>query len=177
MCEPISIALGAAQAGLAIKGQSAAAKAQGIVQQRASKAEQERYLSQLNAERINQAQERVAAAKRVQAAASEGAKARATAIVAAGEAGVAGISVDALERDIQREQAEFRFGVQQQLEFNDVARNFAFQDARMSTTMNQLRINQPIDQPNYLGAVLGGVQTGLNTYDVTKDMTFKNPFK
>ena len=163
---PIAIAAGVAQTGLSIRSQQQAAKAQAEYQQAASKAEAQRARQQLSAMRVNQAQERIAAAKRIQAAARASQEARATAVVSAGEAGVAGISVDALENDIIREKAEFRFGVQQQLEFNDIARNFAFKDAQMSSTMNQIRINQPIAPVDYAGAALGGLSTGLSIYSV-----------
>lgn len=153
---------GLVQAGLSIKGQRDAAKAQATAQARASEAERQRFLQQMTASRIDQAQERIAAAKRIQAASKASRAALAKSVVSAGEAGVAGVSVDALEGDIQRETAEFVFGTEQQLEFNDIARNFAMEDAQMATTMNQIRINQPIQQPDFASAIFGGVRTGLN---------------
>ena len=153
---------GLVQAGLSIKGQRDAAKQQARVQAQASGAERQRFLQQMTASRIDQAQERIAAAKRIQEAQRASRAALSKSVVSAGEAGVSGVSVDALEGDIQRETAEFTFGTQQQLEFNDIARNFAMKDAKMATTMNQLRINQPIQQPDFASSIFGAVQTGLN---------------
>lgn len=158
----LPIFTGLLQAGLSIKGQRDAAKAQAAAQARASEAERQRFLQQMSAARIEQAQERIAAAKRIQAAAKASRAALSKSVVSAGEAGVAGISVDALEGDIQRETAEFVFGTEQQLEFNNIARNFALENAQMATTMNQIRINQPIQQPDFASSIFGGVQTGLN---------------
>ena len=59
--------------------------------------------------RVQQRQEQVAAAQRIQASAKRAREARATARVSAGEAGVAGLSVDALINDLTRQEAENRF--------------------------------------------------------------------
>lgn len=164
---PAAIALGVAQTALSIKGQRDAANAQAQAQGRASAAEQKRLQQEMSAMRISQAQERIAAAKRIQEASKASMEARATAVVSAGEAGIAGISVDALENDIMREKAEFIFGVKQQAEFNDVARHFSFENAQMASTMNQLRINKPIAAVDYAGAIMSGVQTGTNIQSLT----------
>lgn len=153
--------VGVAQAGLSIKSQRDMAKAQATVQQRASEQENKRLLSEMTARRLEQAQERIATAQRIQQAVKATEKAKATAVVSAGEAGVAGVSVDALENDIMREQAQFRFGVKQQLEFSDIGRHFALENAQISSTMNQIRINQPIAPVDYAGAILSGAQTAL----------------
>jgi multidrug efflux pump subunit AcrA (membrane-fusion protein) len=170
MCPPIIAAgLGIASMGVQVMGQNQMAKAQAKVQKNASIAERQRYLQEVSSMRVQQGQEQVAAAQRVNESARKAREARATARVSAGEAGVAGLSVDALINDLTKQEAEFNFATQQQLQMNDVGRSMQLENAGLSFTNNMLRINKPIEQPNYLGAALSGAQTGLSTYDVTKD--------
>jgi multidrug efflux pump subunit AcrA (membrane-fusion protein) len=158
-----------ASMGAQIQGQRQMAKTQAKVQANASAAERQRYLQEVSSMRVQQGQEQVAAAQRVNESARKAREARATARVSAGEAGVAGLSVDALINDLTKQEAEFNFATQQQLQMNDVGRSMQLENAGLSFTNNMLRINKPIEQPDYLGAALSGAQTGLSTYDVTKD--------
>ena len=171
MCNPIAIAigLGVAQGGMQIQGQRQQAKTQAKVQANASAAERQRYLQEVSSMRVQQGQEEVAAAQRVNASARKAREARATARVSAGEAGVAGLSVDALINDLTKQEAEYNFATQQQLQMNDVGRSMQLENAGLGFTNNMLRINKPIEGPDYLGAAISGAQTGLSTYDVTKD--------
>jgi len=170
MCEIVTaVALGLASAGAQVHGQRQQAKTQAKVQKNASAAERERYLREVSSMRVQQGQEEVAAAQRIQESTRKAREARATARVSAGEAGVAGLSVDALINDLTREEANYNFATQQQLQMNDVGRSMQLDNAGLSFTNNMLRINKPIEQPDYLGAAISGAQTGLSTYDVTKD--------
>ena len=166
----IAIGLGmAAQAGACrstVNGSKP--RAQAKVQSNASAAEKQRYLAEVSSMRVQQGQEQVAAAQRIQASSKKAREARATARVSAGEAGVAGLSVDALINDLTRKEAENRFANNQQLATNDVNRQMQLNDAGLGFTNNLLRINKPIEQPDYLGAALGGTQTGLSTYSTLK---------
>ena len=166
----ISTTMGVASAGAQMYGQRQQAKTQAKVQKNASAAERERYLREVSSMRVQQGQEEVAAAQRVNESARKAREARATARVSAGEAGVAGLSVDALINDLTREEANYNFATQQQLQMNDVGRSMELDNAGLSFTNNMLRINRPIEQPNYLGSALSGAQTGLSTYSVTKDL-------
>lgn len=152
-----------------ITGQRQMAKAQARSQANASVAERQRYLQEVSSMRVQQGQEEVAAAQRVNESARKAREARATARVSAGEAGVAGLSVDALINDLTREEAEFNFATQQQLQMNDVGRSMQLENAGLGFTNNMLRINKPIEGPDYLGTAISGAQTGLSTYSVTKD--------
>jgi len=165
----ISTTMGVASAGAQMYGQRQQAKTQAKVQKNASAAERERYLREVSSMRVQQGQEEVAAAQRVNESARKAREARATARVSAGEAGVAGLSVDALINDLTREEANYNFATQQQLQMSDVNRTLQLGDAGLGFTNNMLRINKPIEQPDYLGAAISGAQTGLSTYDVTKD--------
>tara|TARA_B110000305_G_scaffold237531_1_gene301054 strand:+ start:522 stop:1037 length:516 start_codon:yes stop_codon:yes gene_type:complete len=171
MCEPITLAalaLGAASSYSQVQGQKQQAKTQAKVQANASAAERQRYLQEVSSMRVQQGQEQVAAAQRISASARKAREARATARVSAGEAGVAGISVDALINDLTKQEAEFNFATQQQLQMNDVGREMQLKDAGLGFTNNTLRINKPIEQPDYLGAALSGAQTGMSTYSTLK---------
>jgi hypothetical protein len=168
MCEPISIGLAVASMAASIHGQKQQAKTQAKVQKNASAGERERYLREVSSMRTQQGQEQVAAAQRIQASTKKAREARSTARVSAGEAGVAGLSVDALINDLTREEADYRFANTQQLQMNDVNRTLQLQDAGLGFTNNLLRINKPIEQPDYLGTALSGAQTGLSTYSALK---------
>lgn len=174
MCEVITgmtllskaaLAIGTAQAGLSIAGQRQQAKTQEKVQRNASIAEKQRYLQEVSASRLKERQEKIAAAQRIQQSSIKAMKARSTARVSAGESGVAGLSVDALINDMTRKEAEFNFSVQQQMQFQNMSRDMGLADSANRSRMNLLSINKPIQQPNYLGAILEGAQTGLGAYD------------
>ena len=160
--------MGVATAGSQIIGQRQQAEAQAQAQANASAAERQRYLQEVSSMRIQQGQEEVAAAQKVNESARKAREARSTARVSAGEAGVAGLSVDALINDLTREEAEYSFATQQQLQMNDVGRDMQLQNAGLGFTNNMLRINRPIEQPDYLGAALSGAQTGMSTYSTLK---------
>ena len=171
MCEPVTLtalALGAASAGTQVMGQRQQAKTQAKVQKNASAAERQRYLQEVSSMRIQQGQEQVAAAQRIQESTRKAREARSTARVSAGEAGVAGLSVDALINDLTREEASYNFATQQQTQMNDVNRTMQLDQAGLGFTNNMLRINRPIEQPDYLGAALSGAQTGMSTYSTLK---------
>ena len=168
----MAIALGVAQGGMSYMGQKQSAKAQAKVQRNATIAEQQRQLQEMSSMRLAQRQEEVAAAQRISQSAKKAREARATARVSAGEAGVAGISVDALINDLTREQAEYDFSVQQQLEFSRTNTALGLQDSQMRSRMNLLSINRPIEQPNLLGSVLEGVSTGLSGYSTMTSAGF-----
>lgn len=164
MCNPVAIGLAVAQGGMTYIGQQQAARTQEKVQRRATEAEQKRYLQEVSATRLRERQEQIAAAQKIQQSATKAREARATARVSAGEAGVAGLSVDSLINDLSRQEAEFNFSVAQQLAFSGQNRALGLTDSQMRSRMNLLSINKPIEQPNLLGSVLSGVSTGLSAY-------------
>ena len=113
MCDIVtaSIVMGVASSGLQIQGQRQQAKIQRKVQENASKVERQRYLNEVSSLRTQQAQEQVAAAQKLQANKTRAREARATARVSAGEAGVAGLSVDALMNDLTRKEAMYNLSL------------------------------------------------------------------
>ena len=164
-----SLLIGGAQAGMTIAGQRQQAKTQAKVKANASAAERQRYLQEVSSMRVQQGQEEVAAAQKIQESIRKTREAKATAFVAAGERGVAGLSVDSILRDMDRQLGRDQFNTAQQLQMNDVGRSMQLENAGLGFTNNMLRINRPIEKPDYLGAAISGAQTGLSTYSVTKD--------
>ena len=169
MCVPIGVVAGIASAGASFIGQRQAASAQERAQARATELEQARYLDQVNAARVQQAQEQVARAQRIGAASRGNQLAMARARVAAGEAGVTGLSVQALIDSITANFARNRFSETRRAEMQDVNRNLALNDLAMRSKQNLLGINQPIQQENPLQALLTGVQVGTSMQSVAQD--------
>lgn len=171
MCSPlaaVSALVGGAQTISSVVGQRQQAEMQQQAQANASVQERQRYLAEVSAMRTQQQQEMIARAQRIQEASKRGMEARSRARVAAGESGVSGLSVDALMGDLTRQEAQYAFSEQQQAEMTDVNRQIQLQESGIGFNRNMLRINKPIEQPNYLGSALGGIQSGLSTYSSLK---------
>ena len=168
MCEPLILSsiIGAASTVSSIQGQRYQAQAQAESQRLASMQERQRYQAEVAAMRTQQQQEAIATTQKKDESARRAMEARATATVSAGESGVSGLSVDALLGDISRREAEFEFSADQQTRLTDVNRQMALSESGMGFNRNMLRINKPIEQPDYLGSLVGGTQTGLSSYSV-----------
>lgn len=162
--------MGVASTALQIRGQQQAAKAQATVQKRATEQEQKRYLAEVQSMRVQQAQEAIARSQQITEAGRRAKQARATTRVTAGESGISGISLDNLINNITKQEAEYKFATEQQRQIIDTGREIQFRNVGLSSRMNLLRINQPIEKPNYAGAVVSGIQTGLSTYSAVSDM-------
>ena len=59
----------------------------------------------------------------------------------------------------------------------DVANQMRLKEAGLGFNRNMLRIRQPIEQPDYLGTAIGGIQTGLSTFNTLSDAGFNQEFK
>ena len=172
MCSPLALvsgALGVAQMSMSISGQKQQAKAQAKAQQRATILEQQRYLQEMTAMRMQERQEGIASAQQRQQIAKKAREARATGRVSAGEAGVAGLSVDALMKSFTQNEATALSSITQQEQFNAQNRALGITDAQMRSSGNLLRINKPISQPDYAGAAFSGAQTGMSMYSFGKE--------
>ena len=174
MCAPIGLIAGIASAGMSFIGQRQAASAQERAQANATELEQQRFLDQANSARVQQAQANIASAQRIRSASLQAEQARARATVAAGEAGVTGLSVNALVDDMTRREAQFRFSENQRQDMSDTNLALSMNDAAMRSRMNLLGINQPIQQPDLLGSLIGGLQTGLSLQNQLNRYSFGN---
>lgn len=172
MCNPIAyIALGGVQAASSFIGARNAANAQETVQRRASLAENERLRSEQISLRQQQAQEGVARGQRLQAVDIKARRARARARIAAGGAGVAGQSVDAVINDLTMQEGRYIGSEEQRVAMQSTALDLQLEQGVIASHMNQLRINRPIDQPSFVTAGLEGVQTGLNFANAMSNIT------
>tara|TARA_R100001163_G_C5036914_1_gene175882 strand:+ start:430 stop:942 length:513 start_codon:yes stop_codon:yes gene_type:complete len=170
MCDPVtaSVVLGTASTALQIRGQQIQAKTQRKVQENASKVERQRYLNEVSSLRTQQSQEQLALAQKLQANKKKAMEAQSTAKVSALAAGVSGISVDALKQDLSRKEAMYNQSVATQSKMLDVRRELSLRDAGLGFTNNMLRINRPIEEVDYAGALVSGAKTGLSTYSSLK---------
>ena len=180
MCTPaaiVSTVIGGAQTVSSIAGQRQQAAMQEQSQQLATRQERQRYLAEVAAMRTREQQDMIARAQRIDDSAKRAMEARSRAKVAAGESGITGSSVNALINDLSRQEAEYRFSETQQASMMDVANQMRLKEAGLGFNRNMLRINQPIEQPNYLGSALGGAQTGLSTFNTLSNAGFNQEFK
>ena len=165
MCDPITATvMSVASAGVQYKGQKAAANAQRIQQERASEMERKRYLAEVGSMRLQQRQEEVVKAQKIQDIRKRAMEARATARTSAGESGVSGVSVDALMNDLTRKQAIYNFGFTEQYNQNRVATDLRIRDNVYGSNQRLLSINKPIKQPDLFGNLLKGASTGISAY-------------
>lgn len=166
-----AIAMTVATTAVSIRSQQIAAKTQEKVQRNASIQEQQRYLQEVSAKRIKERQEMIAAAQQRQVVQKKARDARATATVSALEAGVqlTSNSVQTLIDSITQSEANVAYSLTQQAGFNNQDSSLFNTDASMRSRQALLRINKPIEQVNYAGAVLDGAKAGMNTYSFGKD--------
>lgn len=170
MCEPISIGLGILSTVSTINSQKQAAKSQERQQERASAAERTRVQKQMSSMRAQEGAENRAAAIELQ-------RAQVVSYEAFGEAaaidnGVGGNSIQAIQNEYLRALGNERQGIYQQLAENNIQREYGFDSARSQAEMNLININQPIAQPDYLGAAVGGASMGLSAYSAMDSAGF-----
>ena len=163
-----AVVIGAVTTASSAVGQKQAADTQEKQQKIAAQQERQRYLEEVTSLRQQQAQEQVARSQRMQEAELKGKEAKAQAVVAAGEGGVAGLSVEALVANISRKQATYAFSEQKQAEMMSAARTMEIQSAGSGYQRNLFTINRPIQQPNYVDSVLQGTQAGLSVYSAVQ---------
>lgn len=168
MCEPSTIAL----ASFALSAVSTGA---GLISQQQQMRAQEAYNQQAaNNARIARDQnisalewERTSAAEDAREQKTQNMmalrRAQSTARVASGEAGVSGLSVDALLRDLSMQAGYDNAVVDKNFERQNVNINARRENTQisMANTINSL---QPVQTPNYLGAALQIGQSGLGAY-------------
>ena len=171
----ISATIAVISAASSAVAQKQAADAQEQQQKIASQQERQRYLEEVTSLRQQQAQEQVAKSQRMQEAELKAKEAKAQAVVAAGEAGVAGLSVEALVANITRKQATYAFSERKQAEMMNTARTLEIQSSGSGYQRNLLTINRPIPQPNYLDAVLDGAQAGMGVYSTSQKAGLTTP--
>jgi len=182
MCLPlaaIGAATGVLSSGLSYAGQRQQAKQQEAYQRQAQAAERQRFQQEQTSMRMRQAQEQEAVGRELEQVSRKSQAALARARVAAGEAGVAGASVQALMDDYMRQEAGYRASILRQQELGALSTGLGLEQAGFATQQRMIGLSQPIDRPSGLGAVLGGIQSGLSGYrtglDIGSRMTPSTP--
>ena len=172
-----SAAIGVASSGLQFAGQRQQAKAQAQYQKQAQAAERQRFQQEQTSMRMRQAQEQEAVGRELEQVSRKSQAALARARVSAGEAGVAGASVQALMDDYMRQEAGYRGALLRQQELGALGTGLGLEQAGFATQQRQIGLSQPIDRPSGLGAVLGGIQSGLSGYRTGLDIGSRLPTK
>ena len=171
MCDPVTatmVVMSTAQAGMSIKAQTEAAKQQANAQSAASERESIRFRQEMTARRIKEAQDNKIAANEVQNIVEKTRKAKATARVSASEAGVTGQSVQQLLDDFERQEAQAMFAINEQQSMGQVNTMLQDQNAIFGSANKLGQINQPIEQPDYLGAAMNLAGSAMGIYKGTQ---------
>lgn len=166
----ISAGVGAASAGLQYAGQRRQAKQQAAYQAQSAAAERQRALQEQSSIRMRQAQEQEATARELEQVSRKSQEALARARVSAGEAGVAGASVQALMDDYTRQEAGYRAATLRQQELRGVGTQLGLEQAGLASQQRLISINQPISKPSFLTAGLEAVSGGLSGYRTGLDI-------
>ena len=168
MCSPLAVGLGALQTFASINAQKQQQKMQEIQQERASKAEDNRFLSQVMSLRLKAQQENEAASQKLMAAQTKTMEAVSTAD--ATDNGYSGNNLDAIYADIEQADANYRNSIYTQLEFNEQQAFFELDSAFQGSANKQIAINKPIAGVDVLGSAIQGFSTGLSTKNALVDM-------
>jgi hypothetical protein len=158
-----SLALTALQTGLGVVNAGQQANAQAQYAKQVQKSATKDYLNRTAAENTRLLQENEAAAQQVQQAQTKALQQRATARVASGEAGVAGISVDALINDFSRTEGLYREAVMRNLDFEQLASRDRMK-AYKAEAEGRIASVPPVEKPNYLGILATGAAQGVGDY-------------
>ena len=165
MCYPALLAgLAVAAGGAQYMGARRQAKEQAAYQAQASAAERQRFLQEQTSIRMRQAQEQEAVGRELEQVSQKSQQALARARVSAGEAGVAGASVQALMDDYTRQEGAYRSALLRQQELGQVATAMGLEQAGFATTQRQIGINQPINRPSALTSLLQTATSAVGAY-------------
>lgn len=174
MCEPtsitaatmmkISLATTVASTAMSMMAQQQAARNQADAQKAAAKRENERYLREASAMRLKEAQEDLVMTRDIQESQKKATAARSTAMVSAGESGVSGLSVDALMDDYTRQEADYRYSLSEQNRLTGINNQLQLTEAGFRSSNNLIKINKPIQQPNYLGSMVNLAGSTMTIY-------------
>lgn len=156
MCDlATGIALASSASGF--MGQRAQAKAQANAQGIASMQERERAGQEMRNLRLRQGQQRVQLANEMDEGARRANVAMASAETAIGEAGVSGRAAELVADNIEMQSARYQRSLQRQKSENDFATELQLENSTMRTQMNQQRINQPINEPDFAQFAIGAL--------------------
>lgn len=168
MCNPAFIAFGlqAASIGVGYQAQKAQADYQNQMAHATAANARQAAINDYNQSFLREMEEEAATVQKIDMQLEQMRQAQARARVSAGEAGVAGLSVDALSRDIAGQAASNISVLNQNAH---MASRQAMQDRRAIETTGQSRVNQAASSmsagPSLLGAALQIGGAGVEAYD------------
>lgn len=168
MCAPVamaiaSFAIGAAQTVVGFMGEQAAADAQNQYYAENAKAARQATVNQYAHQQNRIIQERRAASQEKQNATVDALKARATAKTAAGEAGVSGLSVDALVQDFYAQEGRYSNSIDNNFQMTS---DYLRSEMESTQAQGQSRINsvRRATPPSFLGAAIRIGATALDAF-------------
>ena len=154
MCDPVSIAIAVGSSVAQYAGQRKQARAQARYQAQAAAAERQRFLQEQTSLRMRQAQEQEAVGRELEQLSLRTRQA----ISRTKENPYA----QALANDYLRQEGAIRASLLRQRELGEIATGLGLEQAGFATQQRMIGLSQPIDRPSPLGAVLGGIQSGLS---------------
>jgi hypothetical protein len=167
MCDPISATLVAASVGSSIAqftGAKQQAKAQAAYQAQSIAAAQKKQGFQMTAAGMELQQKKLAIAQEKGKVTKQAREQLATATVSAGEAGVSGLSVQALMDDYIRQQAGQQVALTTQQKLYGLQHGLGLKQIGLASEQEILGLSQPIAQPSALGAGLSAISGAANAY-------------
>ena len=197
MCDPISATIGTAIVGktaaagmsavalgtigastvagiasplMSYAGQRQQAKAQAAYQAQSIAAAQRKAGFQRTSEILEAQQKRLALAQETGKITKAAREKLASATVSAGEAGVSGLSVQALMDDYIRQQAGLQAAVTTQEKLYGLQTGMNLQQLGLASQQEILGLSQPIERPSLLTAGLSAVSGGLSGYRTGLDI-------
>lgn len=135
------------QAKMQYQAQLQQAEMQRRYQEQAAAAERQRVQQEQASMRMQQAQQQEAVGRELEQVSRKSQAALARARVAAGEAGVAGASVQALMGDYMRQEAGYRAALLRQQELGAIGTGLGLEQAGLASQQRLIGIRQPIAQP------------------------------
>jgi len=173
MCLPlaaIGAIAGVASAGAGYMGQRQQAKAQAAYQAQSIAAAKRKAGFQRTSQILESQQKRLALAQETGKITKASKEKLASATVAAGEAGVSGLSVQALMDDYIRQQAGLQAAVTTQEKLYGLQTGMNLQQIRLASEQEILGLSQPIERPSLLTAGLGAISGGLSGYATSSNI-------
>jgi len=158
-----SFVIGAGQSVLEFSAQTQAANEQNRYYEENRQNALRSFENQQNQSVLRQSQENEAAAQQKFDASLENRRAQATAKVAAGEAGVSGLSVEAIQRDIASGAARYGDRVDQQTEWTQ-AQLQAQKAGQSYQAVDRINSVRKANKPSFLATGLKIAASGVNAY-------------
>jgi hypothetical protein len=173
MCLPLAAIGAIAGAGsslLGYAGQRQQAKQQAAFQAQSIAAAQRKAGFQRTSEILEAQQKRLALAQETGKITKASKEKLASATVSAGEAGVSGLSVQALMDDYIRQQAGQQVALTTQEKLYGLQTSMGLQQLGLASQQEILGLSQSINRPSLLTAGLGAISGGLSGYATGSDI-------